>query len=204
MKLNWNKELYCGIALEWHCCKGYVDISIPNYVHKSITKYLSQHQECMVKKQIRCKKETKAHQQQIRRNNILQVLDGFFGCARTVDMTILKAPNIIMQKQTNHMKRTLVRVGQFSDCLYTNPTANIHVYLSYDILNMLSDAYFQIESRTRSQSGGYFLSRKCQKTEKQLNQPIMCVYCLLYLNLLLCQLQKHTFVQSFSIHKNHA
>ena len=31
--------LYCGIKLEWNYKKGHVDISMPGYVHKQLTKY---------------------------------------------------------------------------------------------------------------------------------------------------------------------
>ena len=39
MEENWKGELYCGITLKWNYAKGYVDISIPNYVHKKLTEY---------------------------------------------------------------------------------------------------------------------------------------------------------------------
>ena len=36
---DWNGEIYCGITLDWHYNKGYVDIPMPNYVHKQLIKY---------------------------------------------------------------------------------------------------------------------------------------------------------------------
>jgi hypothetical protein len=32
-------DLYCGINLSWHYDKGYVDLSIPKYVMKQLTRY---------------------------------------------------------------------------------------------------------------------------------------------------------------------
>ena len=39
MAENWKGALYCGIKLDWHYAEPYVDISMPNYVHKQLTKY---------------------------------------------------------------------------------------------------------------------------------------------------------------------
>ena len=39
MEMDYNGELYCGITLDWNYEKGYVDISMPNYVHKNLVKY---------------------------------------------------------------------------------------------------------------------------------------------------------------------
>ena len=39
METDYNGELYCGITLKWNYEKGYVDISMPNYVHKNLVKY---------------------------------------------------------------------------------------------------------------------------------------------------------------------
>ena len=36
---DWNGELYCGITIDWHYDEGYVNISMPNYVHKQLVKY---------------------------------------------------------------------------------------------------------------------------------------------------------------------
>ena len=35
---DWDGELYCGINLSWNYGEEYVDISMPNYVHKQLTK----------------------------------------------------------------------------------------------------------------------------------------------------------------------
>ena len=39
MEGYWNGELYCDITLKWNYKEGYVDISMPNYVHKKLFKY---------------------------------------------------------------------------------------------------------------------------------------------------------------------
>ena len=36
---DWKGALYCGISLDWHYKDKYVDISMPNYVHKQLLRY---------------------------------------------------------------------------------------------------------------------------------------------------------------------
>lgn len=36
---DWKGGLYWGISLKWNYAEGYVDMSMPNYVHKKLTKY---------------------------------------------------------------------------------------------------------------------------------------------------------------------
>ena len=39
MEVDWGGTLYCGITLDWHYNKGYVDMSMPGYVNKQLVKY---------------------------------------------------------------------------------------------------------------------------------------------------------------------
>ena len=39
MEEDWKGALYCRISLDWNYSEGYVNISMPNYVHKQLTKY---------------------------------------------------------------------------------------------------------------------------------------------------------------------
>ena len=39
MEEDWKGELYCGISINWNYEKGYVDISMSNYVHKKLVEY---------------------------------------------------------------------------------------------------------------------------------------------------------------------
>ena len=43
IEIDWGGKLYCGISLNWHYDKKYVDIAMPNYVQKQLIKY--QHQK---------------------------------------------------------------------------------------------------------------------------------------------------------------
>ena len=39
MEVDWGGTLCCGITLDWHYVKGYVDISMPGYINKQLVKY---------------------------------------------------------------------------------------------------------------------------------------------------------------------
>ena len=39
ISIDYTGSLYCGITLEWHYDEGYIDISMPGYVTKQLTKY---------------------------------------------------------------------------------------------------------------------------------------------------------------------
>ena len=39
MEEDWNRSLYCGITLNWHYEKQYVDIAMPNYAPKQLLTY---------------------------------------------------------------------------------------------------------------------------------------------------------------------
>ena len=39
MEEDWKGELYCGISIKWNYIKGYVDVSMPNYVHQKLVEY---------------------------------------------------------------------------------------------------------------------------------------------------------------------
>ena len=39
MEEDWTGSLYCGITLDWHYKKQYVDIAMPNYIPKQLLSY---------------------------------------------------------------------------------------------------------------------------------------------------------------------
>ena len=39
MEIDWKGKLYCGISLDWQYDAKYVNISMPNYVHKQLIRY---------------------------------------------------------------------------------------------------------------------------------------------------------------------
>ena len=73
---------------------------------------------------------------------IQQVVGSFLYYARAVDMTILMALSEIASQQANPTERTMKRVKQFLDYMYTHPDAVIRYRSSDMILNLHSDASY--------------------------------------------------------------
>ena len=169
METDWDGALYCGITLDWHYDAGYVDISMPNYVHKNLVKYNHKKpkrpQHCPYEPAPKHfgKKSNESHEEEESpplndedHKLVQQVLGSFLYYGRAVDVTILHALNAIAADQANPTERTLERVHQFLDYMATNPNAVIRFRKSEMILNVHSDASFQTASKARSRAGGYF------------------------------------------------
>jgi hypothetical protein len=39
LTIDWSGSLYCGLTLDWHYDEGYVDVSMPGYVKRALTKF---------------------------------------------------------------------------------------------------------------------------------------------------------------------
>ena len=169
MEEDWEGKLYCGISLDWHYDKGYVDISMPNYVHKTLIKYdhkaPKRHQSCPYEpepikygrdsQKITHEKESPTLPEKDKKI-IQQVLGSFLYYARAIDMTILHALNQIASEQAKPTERTMTRVHQLLDYMASNPNAVIRFWASNMILNVHSDASYLSANRGRSRAGGYF------------------------------------------------
>ena len=181
MEEDWKGALYCGISLDWHYAEGYVDIYMPNYVHKQLTKY----NHSPPKKRQNCpyapepKKYGKSAQyitpepecpavDATDKKYVQQVVGSFLYYARAIDMTILHALNSIAAESSKPTKRAMERVRQLLDYMYSNPNAIIRFRRSDMILNVHSDASYQTASRARSRAGGYFFLGSIPKN----GQPI--------------------------------
>ena len=113
-------DLYCGITLKWNYKDKYVDISMPNYVQKNLTKYKHEKprrpQYCPYepapKKYGKAASEATDEEEspavgEADKKFIQQVLGSFLYYARAVDLTILQALNAIAAEQAHPTKRTL-------------------------------------------------------------------------------------------------
>ena len=169
LEVDWSGDLYIGISLDWNYEKGYVDISMPGYVKKQLTRY--------------------AHPSPKRRRNtpydpapvilgkaaqdlppadesppldekgkkrVQQVVGSFLYYGRAVDLTILMALSEIAGQQANPTEKTMERVDQFLDYMHTHPDAKIRYYASDMVLNVHSDASYLTAPKARSRAGGHF------------------------------------------------
>ena len=128
METDYNGELYCGMTFEWNHEKGYMGISMPNYIQKNLVKYghkkprKPQHYpyEPAPKKYRKESNEITEEPESPRVNNekkkyVQQVVGSFKYYARAVDLTTQQALSAIAEEQCNPTEKTLGGVSQFLD-----------------------------------------------------------------------------------------
>ena len=128
MEDYWTGGLYCGITLNWHYEKQYVDIAMPNYAPKQLLTYgipppkLAQHTTFEPRPiNYGTKPDTIIHEDpgkllgEYEKKYIQQVLGSFLYYARAIDMTILLALNNIATHQAKPTESTMNRVHQLLD-----------------------------------------------------------------------------------------
>jgi hypothetical protein len=162
-------SLYCGIKLDWNYNAHYVDLSMPAYVHKQLTRYAhptpKKPQYCPYtpnpivygsKPQAAAPTDESPPLDEAGKKRIQQVVGSFLYYARAVDPTILMVLSDIASQQNKPTEKTMQRVNQFLDYMATNPNATI-CYRALDmILNLHSDASYLSAADARSRAGGYF------------------------------------------------
>ena len=169
MSVDWKGELYCGITLEWNYEKGYVDISMPGYVKKQLTKYghptPKRPQHCPYSpapmKYGKAAQEMPAPDSsppldEKGKKRIQQIVGSFQYYARATDTTIPLALSEIATQQSKATKRTEERAHQFLDYMATHPEAKIRYWASDMVLNVHSDASYLTAPNGRSRAGGHF------------------------------------------------
>jgi hypothetical protein len=164
-----SSDLYCGINLNWNYAKGYVDLTMPHYVMKQLTRCAHpaplKPQHCpFTPNPITYGKDNQAPNpidtspllDNAGKKWIQQIVGSFLYYARAVDPTILMALSDIATQHAAPTKNTRQRVEQFLDYMWTHPDAIIRYRASDMILNVHSDASYLSAPRARSRAGGYF------------------------------------------------
>jgi hypothetical protein len=162
-------NLYCGINLQWNYDKGFVDLSMPKYVHKQLTRYAhpkpAKPQHCPFSPNpITYGKDNQAPTptddspplDDAGKKRIQQIVGSFLYYARAVNPTILMALSDIACQSAKPTERTKQRVDQFLDYMWTHPDAKIRYRASDMILNVHFDASYLSAPKARSRAGGYF------------------------------------------------
>ncbi|KAL7480669.1 hypothetical protein ACHAW6_006340, partial [Cyclotella cf. meneghiniana] len=174
-------SLYCGITLNWQYNKGFLDISMPGYVQKQLSKY----NHPRPKKPVHTPWEPypikygNAEQESLPHDNspplnakeikhIQQVIGSFLYYSRATDPTISHALSELATQQTHATKNTLKRCNHFLDYMATHPDAQIRYYASDMVLNVHSDASYLSVRNAKSRAAGIFFLGSIPKN----NEPI--------------------------------
>jgi hypothetical protein len=154
--------------LKWNYGKHHVDLAMPAYVMKQLTKYSHiaplKPQHCpYAPNPIKYSKDNqlpspldksprleKAHKKRIQ-----QIVGSFRYYAQAVDPTILKALFEIASQQAVPTENMMKHVNQFLDYMWTHPDAIIRYCASDMILNVHSDASYLSAQKVHSRAGSY-------------------------------------------------
>jgi hypothetical protein len=184
-------SLYCGISLKWDYDKRILDISMPGYVIKQLTKY----KHPKPKKPQHCPWEPNPiyygkKSQEVDETDtsppldkdgikfIQQVCGSFLYYCRATDPTIPCALNELASLQTEATENTMKRCKQFLDYMWTIPDASIRYYASDMILNVHSDASYLSVKNARSRAAGWFflgsIPKDCQPIRLNGAVDVLC------------------------------
>ena len=168
---DWNGTNYCGLTIEWNYNKGYVDISMPGYVKKTLQRLqhiqkvspqYSPHAHIPI---VYATKNTRQYATAPDTSPLLSPKDttyiqsvtgSFLYYGRALDNTILPALNEIASEQATPTERTKKKTQQLMDYVATYPDTYIRFHASDMILNIDSDAAYLVAPKARSRVAGYF------------------------------------------------
>ena len=178
----------CGLDLQWNYTNGWVDISMDNFVTKTLTKL---HFEKEPRKQFAPHKwitPIYGHNQQFAlppdntelldkkdTKYIQQVVGSFLYYSRAIDNTIITALSEIVLMQAKPTEITRQKINMLLQYLTTYPNARIRFYASDMILYVDSDVTYLITDKGKSRLAGYFYCSNKSTTippKPRLNEPV--------------------------------
>jgi hypothetical protein len=167
---DWPGSLYCGLTLDWHYDKGYVDVSMPGYVGRALKKFnhpaplRKQHaphrwvESAYGSKQPQTPTaESTAQPLDASGTTRVQAINGtFMYYGRGVDPCILVALNEIASEQAKPTTTTIGKTTMLMDYLHTNPDDVIRFYASDMILKITTDAAYLVQPKARSRVAAHY------------------------------------------------
>jgi hypothetical protein len=173
LAVDWEGKIYCGITFDWHYEERYLDMSMPTYIPKVLTRFghtkpnKPQHspykpfpkkygKEAQDPLPVAVDDSERLDLDGLKR--VQQVVGSLLFYARAIDSTILVGLSAITSEQANPTQLTKRRCDQLLDYCVTHPNATVRYRASNMILNIHSDASYLFETNARSWiAGHYFL-----------------------------------------------
>jgi hypothetical protein len=164
---DWTGNLYCGITLKWNYEKHHVDLAMPAYVTKQLTKYslvapLKSQQCPYAPNPIKYGKDNQLPSpldeslclNKAQKKRIQQIVGSFLYYAQAVDPTILMALSEIASQQAAPTEHMMEHVSEFLDYMWTHTDAIIRYRASDMILNVHANASYLSAPKACSHAGG--------------------------------------------------
>ena len=168
---DWGGNNYCGLHFQWNYEDGYVDVSMPDYVQKTLDRLqhkpppspqYSPHAHVPIKyatkntRQYATTPDTSPLLSPKQTKFIQSVTGSHLYYARAIDYTILPALNEIASEQASPTQKTQQKAQRLMDYVSTYPNAYIRYYASDMVLHVDSDAAYLVAPKARSRVAGYF------------------------------------------------
>jgi hypothetical protein len=165
---DWSGTSYLGFTIKWNYDEGWVDISMPDYVHKALK--LLQHPLPLKPQHAPHRWTAPAYGQKVQLadedltpllsqagiRRVQQVTGLFLYYSRGCDPTIAVALNEISTSQAAPTRKTEEACNMLLDYLATHPNATIRYHASDMVLAVISDAAYLVLPKARSRAAGHF------------------------------------------------
>jgi len=170
LSIDWEGTLYCGLTLNWQYEKGYVDVSMPGYVERALTKFQhpaplrAQHAPHKWIEPVYGSRKPQSPTPDSAAQPLdkpgtkrIQSINGtFMYYGRACDPCILPTLNEIATEQASPTTDTVARAKMLMDYLHTYPEGVIRYHASDMILKITSDAAYLVQPKARSRAAVHY------------------------------------------------
>ncbi len=166
---DWSGSLFLGITLTWNYKKRTVQLSMPNYIQKTLARFQhpkptkpehsphrAQDRQIGVKVQLTEPVDTSPRLSKQDRLNIQRIIGTLLYYGRAVDPTLSVALSALAAAQSTSTEKTAKAITKLLNYCATHPDASIQYHKSDMILRVHSDTSYLSEPKARSRAGGYF------------------------------------------------
>ena len=164
-----NGSNYCGLSLKWDYVRRHVDISMPGYISKLLTRLNhprppkpvhaphAWHQPVYGRhQQVGTPSDTAPKLQGAAISLLQSVVGALLYYTRAVDPSMYPALNEVSVQQSAPSQATWKKCLQLLDYVSTHPNATIRYHASDMVLNVDSDAAYLVLPRAKSRLAGHF------------------------------------------------
>jgi hypothetical protein len=171
--VDWKGQLYCGVHLDWDYKHRTVNLSMPNYISKALTRFQhspplkpqhSPYQASPIqygnKVQLTNDPDTSPQLSPEQIKHIQQVVGTLLYYSRAVDPTLAAALSTIASQQANGTQAVLDACKQLLDYAASHPNASIRYCASDMILALDTDGSYLSEPEGKSRAAAYYYLTK--------------------------------------------
>ena len=166
---DWKGGLYIGITLAWNYRKFIVDLSMPGYIEKALTRFMHvrpktpQHSPYAAPKpvfgqtqQFTSLPDSSAPLDSSGIKTVQETIGVLLYHARSLNSPLLATLNTLGTEQASATENTIISLTQLLDYCATYPNPTLRFVASDMVLRIHSDASYLYVSKARSRASGFF------------------------------------------------